>query len=463
MTNQSQSIADQLNAYKDRTYEIKTIKLESPLLHIGIGKANSLSEFEYIQDDRLIYFPNQTALIDAIKRPRQSTRNRSFLDDYLNLSQQYIRIIESNDDQRDKNEKIRKLLKELKKIYSRAIDSDYLDNVDIFAESDVIDKWARGNLLKDIAPMIRNGLGEKYIPGSSIKGAIRTAIAYYLLKHQTPRVSDIERKLKDSNSKYISKSKGGFDDIASMIKINDNNLSLNDYLFSNLRINYQHRTNWHDPNHPNTDFMRAIKISDSNVLNLIEIDENNDANLSIIAEVVTSSFSQNNSRRIAKKSAVNYLEIIFDVQTEFSICIDSDMLDRFQHEQGIELPTKLFSVKGILEICQEFAQAQWKYEKNYWKQIKSNPKKKLDFSSTQDFYNQPCPFNLRLGWDSGMIGTTIGLHLQEPTREKIRNACGITTNTSESPKSRRTATIPDENDHKNLQRLPLGWCTLTIS
>lgn len=51
--------------------------------------------------------------------------------------------------------------------------------------------------------MIRNGMGYLFIPGSSIKGSIKTAIFYHLLKHpdkyQVPknsRVSEIENNLK---------------------------------------------------------------------------------------------------------------------------------------------------------------------------------------------------------------------------------------------------------------------------
>ena len=55
-------------------------------------------------------------------------------------------------------------------------------------------KWAKQKIT-DLRPMIRNGFGQLYIPGSSIKGAIRTAIAYHLLKHSPKQVSDIERQL----------------------------------------------------------------------------------------------------------------------------------------------------------------------------------------------------------------------------------------------------------------------------
>ncbi|MFM6155001.1 MAG: type III-A CRISPR-associated RAMP protein Csm5, partial [Sphaerospermopsis kisseleviana] len=129
------------------------------------------------------------------------------------------------------------------------------------------------------------------------------------------------------------------------------------------------------------------------------------------------------------------------------------------HDQGIELPPKLLSIQGILEICEEFAQAQWEHEKKYWNSLTDDPNdEKLNFSRIRNFYNNNCSYNLRLGWGTGMTGTTIGLHFQESTREHIRNACGISTNSSETPKSRRTAIIPTK---QNLTKKALGWVQLT--
>jgi CRISPR-associated protein Csm5 len=304
--------------------------------------------------------------------------------------------------------------------------------------------------------MIRNGVGEIYIPGSSIKGAIRTAIAYYLLKHQAPtRVSEIEQKIRDLRFKQLSDKKTFLDD-EPMLKIaDDTKISMNSYLFSNFRLNFENRR-FGEPNTPNTDFMRAIKVADSAPL-LTDFDDK--VNLPVVAEVMSSSFTETYDRRIAESRATNYIEMIWNVQTEFTLCIDTEMLDRFQHEQSMQLPPQLKTVEGIIEICHEFAQAQWEYEQKYWNSITDNTQPKLNFSSMRDFYSSPTNHNLRLGWGSGMIGTTVGLHFQEQTRSVIRNACcPKPTSSSEAPKSRRTAIIPDRD---NPIKKPLGWVSLT--
>lgn len=464
MSNDSRPALAQLNAYQECNYKCRRVRLTSPLIHIGIGAAGALNIFEYVQENGEIYFPNQTALAEALHKPGKSQRpqalqrqintktaNRGYLQEYEKLSQEYIRVIETKGD----FNQIRNILKQLKQLYDKALGSGWLDEREIFPETGISEKWVNQLITKDVAPMIRNGFGEIYIPGSSIKGAIRTAIAYYLLKHQAPtRVSEIEQEIRRRRGKELSEKQTFLDDDPILKIANDKNISMNSYLFSHFRIYFANRL-FGEPNTQNTDFMRAIKVADSAPL-LTDFDD--EVNLPVVAEVISSSFKETLDRRIAESRATNYIEMIWNLQTEFTICIDTEMLDRFQHEQGMQLPSQLKTVEGIVEICHEFAQAQWEYEQKYWNSI-TDTQPKLDFSSIRDFYSSPSNHNLRLGWGGGMIGNTVGLHFQEQTRATIRNACcPKQTSSSEAPKSRRAAVIPDRD---NPIKKPLGWVNLT--
>jgi len=84
--------------------------------------------------------------------------------------------------------------------------------------------------------MIRNGFRHHYIPGSSIKGAIRTAIAYHLLKYadkygvpKFSRVSEIESQLRQSMGELRRKAKFADDRL------------FKDELFANYGLTYQGR------------------------------------------------------------------------------------------------------------------------------------------------------------------------------------------------------------------------------
>lgn len=449
MINSPNTILNKLNTYKECNYQSQRIKLTSPLIHIGAAESE-LNPFDYIQrENNLIYFLNQDTLITALSQQGQ-------LDDYIELIKQYTNE-RNNFYLRKKRENILKFLK--KRFGQRWWTACASDNTPIFSSTSVSYKWTEQEI-KKIRPFIRNGLGELYIPGTSIKGAIRTAIAYYLLKHQveTRKLSDVEKTLIQLKPHILKKKKAFLDD-EKLIKLarNQKELSLNSYLFSNFKIRHEYR-NAKETNTANTDFMRAIKITDSPILI-----NNQNVNLSIVSEVISSSFYNKKHERVAKYSGgklnSRFLEMVWSLKTEFILAIDTEILFHFQHEQGMELPRKLWTIQGILEICEEFAKAQWEYENKYWNSITDDfNDEKLNFSRIRKFYNNNCSYNLRLGWGTGMIGSTIGLHFQESTREHIRNACGISTNSSESPKSRRTAIITTK---ENSTKKVLGWVQLT--
>ncbi len=464
MSNLNDSPFAELNDYKKKNYVSQRIQLKSPLLHIGVGAAGSLNLFEYVQDNNFIYFPNQTALAEALQNPKALQKPKAlqrftkkqpsrsdFLKQYQKLSEQYINIIERNPINKDRE--IKEIVYKLNRLYAEALGKDCLDNKTIFPQTHISANWVNRLLSSDIAPMIRNGFGEIYIPGSSIKGAIRTAIAYYLLKHKaTPQRSQIEHQLRNVMAEYQIKNKK--DKLDDQTLINPKT-SLNSYLFSHFKLEYQYRS-FGEIDTANTDFMRAIKVSDSAP---ITINRKNKINVPIVAEVITSSFHESSSSRTIKKHKFsNYLEMIWNLQAQLYIFVDTAMLkDWFKHQGGMQLPSQLETVQGILDICQEFAQAQWEHEQRYWNNITGNSN--LNFSSVRQFYSNSCSYNLRLGWGrgTGMTGTTVGLLFQEATRAKIRDACGKPTNSTEAPKSRRTATIP--NQGSSIQQ-PLGWVKL---
>jgi len=65
---------------------------------------------------------------------------------------------------------------------------------------------------------------------------------------------------------------------------------------------------------------------------------------------------------------------------------------------------------------------------------------------------------MRLGWGSGMTGTTIGLCFDDELRENIRDICGLKAPGFEAPKSRRTI-LGSDGDIKFLP----GWIKFKIN
>lgn len=397
-------------------YESRRIQLTSPLLHIG-SAVSQLNPFEYVQTAKKVYFPDGEALAKGLQ-----TRGR--LNDY-------IRAIEQRE--------------EIADILKQAFGEDWQEATDpqgnpIFPEIFIDAKWTEQKIT-DLRPMIRNGFGQLYIPGSSIKGAIRTAIAYHLLKHadryhvpNSQRVSEIEKQLRQKLKSGELKSKG-------KQKFLDDELLMNN-LFSNFSLSYQDRA-VKARTGPNTDFMRAIQVTDCQPLVKGTLKQKGKPiafNVPIVAEVIVSSHFEDER---AKYRASIYAEMVRNVRTEFTLSLDTKMLSWFRHQQGMQLPFQ--SLDDVLKICQEFAQEQWDGEYDYWQAVKNNRHqgKNLDFSAIREFYEkETCPYSLRVGWASGMNGTTIGWLLNDQLRADIRDTCGIAAPNFEAPKSRRTVLDP---------------------
>ncbi|MEB3887257.1 type III-A CRISPR-associated RAMP protein Csm5 [Lyngbya sp. CCY1209] len=403
------------NLSKPQVYETRTITLSSPLLHIG-SAVSRLNPFEYVQTRQKVYLPDQEALAREL-------RNRGKLQDYIGA-------IERRE--------------ELTGILQSAFGERWHDAEDsvgnrIFPEAAIDAKWT-DERVTDLRPMIRNGFGQLYIPGTSIKGAIRTAIAYYLLKNDqeygvpnSNRVSAIEQRLRQqlNNGELKQRSKWA-----------DDRLFM-DSLFSDFSLNYQGKS-ISARTGPNTDIMRAVQVTDSQPLIKRKVTLKNNKivtfNIPAVAEVIVSSHFEDWN---AKYRASIYAEVVRNVKTTFALALDTEMLSWFKHKQGMKIP--FHSVDELLNICQTFAQDQWDGEYDYWAMVKNkrHQGKNLDFEAIRDFYEkEECPYNLRIGWASGMTGTTVGWLFKDDLRKQIRDTCGIRAPNFEAPKSRRTVVDP---------------------
>ena len=399
---------------KPQTFDACTIQLTSPLLHIG-SEVQQLSPFEYVPTSKFVYQPNAEVLARSLYKQGR-------LPDYLNAIKERQSILPM-------------LEQAFGEDWPRAQDTD---GQPLFPKATRSLCWADHQRLTDLRPMIRNANAQFYIPGSSIKGAIRTAIAYHLLKNadqfqvpQQRRISAIELQLQQTMGSLRQKAK--FADDALFM-----NALFTDFELEGDRSKVKAG--------PNTDFMRAVKVTDSEPLIERKLPLSNGKhrfeNLPVTAEVLVS--SRYGDYR-AKYRASIYAELVRSVQTTFTITLDRHLLNQLHHSQGMKIP--FHSVADLLQLCQDFAQDQWDAEHDYWQDVQNNPNERdrdrrtrnLDFGAIRDFYEATtCPYALRLGWGTGMNGTTVGLLLDEQLRSQLRDTCGIKAPGFEAPKSRRT-------------------------
>jgi CRISPR-associated protein Csm5 len=157
---------------KPEVYETRQIRLTSPLIHIG-GSVSQLSAFEFVKTDDRIYLPNLDALMSGIQ---QADR----LDEYIDLIK--------------KRKPITELLESVfGECWTQATGRSHEPIFPAHLSSML---WGDRNAVSELRPMIRDGFGRLYLPGTSIKGAVRTAIAYHIVKHNPAKSSDIETRLR---------------------------------------------------------------------------------------------------------------------------------------------------------------------------------------------------------------------------------------------------------------------------
>lgn len=276
---------------------------------------------------------------------------------------------------------------------------------------------ADASQMQEYKPLIRDGYGNPYIPGSSIKGVIRTAILYKLLKtlkeqHPDRFTEEIEKRISSDIDK----------------KVNSQMFSdwINIEYFENLMLLSKTKT-------PHTDWLKMLKVSDAYCHEKVKT-------ILVPANILKKEEIWKYKEEYEGKKTTIWIECIPENTTfEFDINFDKGMLFEFKKQNSnISLPQDLNS---IFDCVTEWSQDLIKFEKNF---LYSTPLKNW-------YENNVC--NFRIGFGSGMLGTTILMLLNESLRCKIRNYAGIDRGENVAPKSRRIF-------QKGSFIIPPGWCLL---
>lgn len=314
---------------------------------------------------------------------------------------------------------------------------------------------------------IQNGIGECFIPGSSIKGVIRNAVLFDYLK--TTEVHDkftafTNYNLTQGEAIQDINDRRKYVEHFSEKKDNKGN-TLNSISFTSRMPNFvgnrdnhceyvsEYDKRWGKANDVLRDLFRIVKVSDANFIN-----------------VVSSEKSIVNAYSLRKNQGVNVFEIRnqsrASLQTvkekntaRFKITIDKNLAKEFYH--GV-LPDYLTSIDKLLDVVNNFFKDLVVEEEKFYS-LAPNPgmvssvKKwyeKLKISLYSEESNDMLLF--RVGWGGGMLSKTQFLHLQPSDRRRVRNLTNDR-QTAVAPKSRCLVA-----DGSNNAVLPLGWCRLRI-
>jgi CRISPR-associated protein Csm5 len=276
---------------------------------------------------------------------------------------------------------------------------------------------------------IRNGFDKVIIPGSSIKGALRTAVAYKVLKDKKQNqpaafnnevATVVARKLNQYQSIKDRRERADFK--KSFFK------ELTEEIFGD---------------EPHCDLFRSIRVSDT-----IAIDrEPREETIKVVC------INSANTAYFAKRPSgaeiilQDYECLPEQTRATFSITLDRSIMKQWAQDLKKALP--FTTIEELLQIATEFAQDQWAFESRFLSAASSG----INIVLLRRFYQGSRLVSLRLGWGTGMLGTTIDLLLDNGLRQGIRNIM-TPRGVDPAPKSRRTI-IRDGSPS-----LPLGWVSL---
>ena len=287
---------------------------------------------------------------------------------------------------------------------------------------------------------MQSGLGHHFIPGSSIKGAIKTAVLYNAVKGiRTRQPTLLDNFVNAQITEYLNNHRP-----------NDQRQRFAETLLEGaFQSNHPqerqpNKLRTDEPNGPFTDIFKAIKVKDA------IIEKSSEVHLEDIFFTTLNSLNQ-----VARKRVGRGFEC-FHGETTIEISIDHEILESFKRS-GATPPFR--DLNSLIRLCQNFAQAQWDAEQKFLKTYASGGH--INLSKINAFYNSAQNKNsatLRVGWGTGMLGTTISLLLDEPTRVNLRNEVisnGSHIRPRPAPKSRRFVSDKEQPAY------PLGWIELT--
>jgi len=376
-------------------YELKKCRLitTSPI-HIG-SVEQRLTPFEYIRSNDKVFFTSDDKLSHFLAK-------NNAIDSYVrsvNLEGHRFRLMSF-----------------LKEKGIKVTDQDLLD-LSSYRYAVVIGDYTK---MQDIRPFIRDGMGETYIPGTSLKGVFKTAVLYNLLSRL---------KLKDASEFAQTVEKKIKDDIANQSKKKAFFSWGIDKWFESFQLNGKSGS-------PNTDWFRMLHVTDAYP---VEEVRTNILPISILKKENTGWKLKTEGPGI---NTLIWAECVPKRTTfEFQISWDRKLLETFKAQNtNTMLPENLDETLACIE---HWAKAIKLFEESF---STGHPLEK--------WYQQK-EGSFRIGFGSGMVSTTIALLLPEPLRKQVRNYSGLNRGDDDAPKSRRVWFNKE-------QTTPLGWAVIEV-
>lgn len=279
----------------------------------------------------------------------------------------------------------------------------------------------------EIRQFIRDVRYQPYVPGSSIKGALRNMLLNQLIATNSNILKTIEESVNgyirsgQRNRKVSRKARVGRQNLENFIE---------GFVRSDFLSNKYERAN-----DQNKDFFRTIRISDSKPL-----DKNKP--VYYYAKI----YRHTNLNSMSPKDTLIFLEAIpKGITLEFELTFDETLANMFCQKP-------FTSPEELVDMANAFAEMVKQLETEYFQRI---PDAEKDDKFEERWENILENGNLVVGFGSGLLGSTLFPILSEKLRKDIRNLFDYHDDLP-APSSLRVIAS------NNKIIWPIGWCQISL-
>jgi len=284
-----------------------------------------------------------------------------------------------------------------------------------------------GSDMSEFRPFVRDGFGRVCVPGTSIKGIFRTAAIYGILKGDTLKKDRSEEQVQNKVSQ-LARSGGGKE----LKKESLSQEILQERLLQSFKI-----PNAKQPQ--NRDLLRCLKVRDAYPLEgtcktrVVKID--------FLSKKKTGDFYWSRQKKWDHAAGASvdmdkplsiWVEALVAGIFETEVIWDRQLFEVFRGENREYSTWPLTGLEDLYRSASGMCQDIIRHERDFFTGGGEAAGKSL-----QSWYRSLKGDFLRIGFGSGMLGTTVNLLWNEKLRQRIRNECGHPRQDDPAPKSRR--------------------------
>ncbi len=284
-----------------------------------------------------------------------------------------------------------------------------------------------GSDMSEFRPFVRDGFGRVCIPGTSIKGVFRTAAVYGILKRDTSRKDRLEELVQNEVSKLAQSGRR-----KEQVKKFLSQEILQEQLLQRFKIRTAKQPQ-------NRDLLRCLKVRDAYPLEgtcktrVVKID--------FLSKKRTGDFYWSRQKRRDNSTGALvdtdrplsiWVEALVEGIFETEVMWDRQLFEVFRRENKEYSRWPVAGLEDIFRSSSGMCQDIIHHERTFFTGGGEAAGKSL-----QSWYQGLEGNFLRIGFGSGMLGTTVNLLWSVKLRQRIRNECGHPRQDDPAPKSRR--------------------------